>query len=516
MAKYLEFLRRMVSTKDEVLDSNYARVQCFKVLTSFREYDAAEYEKMQQYAAEIIKKSPGDYLRVSYEAKGLIFTTLLHLLVNFSPEDLYDSFMRYYQTLDSSGKFKLTKTAWERGLNKLAQRNSIGKGKMMKAVTHMGGKSLIDLGFLKQNDKVNLLDPELSARIFQSLAVDEEPGSVPIIDWRKYLPYVFAFYCHWEASELISRYEEMRDIMGIPMKLEPTGELIVHPEGAKGGLLAQFHPYIPVDSTKIALEPTALLDYELRLPFLTYRYISEALQAFHASSSFSITTADIGVLCEKIQTDYPASSLISDELHLNLTSILPRLTKELCAMSRLRKQIKGQNNLKMQSFESIAAQTAFNLNLMTDDQLVTRLIRDIGSSESEQVTGTELGVLLRTALQDMFPSAQPSVLQRMQQTVEQSASEPLSRSSTTAETVLEALKEALATELDSLFAYFIEKFDARATQHSRKTPQQLEITPRESRFPSILPLKDLINKSFLRENQYKIVIVTIAKAVNYR
>lgn len=517
MAKYLGFLRKMISSKeDNHLSPTYAREQCIKVLTSFMEYDTEEFEKMQQYSREIIKDSPGNYLRMSLFAKGLVFTTLLHLLLTLDPEELFHHFLRYYLSMDPAGKFHLTKQQWERSLNALTRPGSIEKSKMLKAVAHMGGKSLKALDFLKSRDLDGLMDSELSERVFQSLVMEETQEDIPVVDWRKYLPYVFAFFCHWEAQEMFNRYQQIHDIIGLPRELQSSGSYEVKADGAVTGLLSKFLPFIPIDSTKITLEPESLLDYELSIPFLSHRYISEALKAFQVSSSVHISTTDIAYICEQIRTDFPATSLIWDEMNVNLRTILPHLAMQLCAAIELKTLAnKGHTAKEVIVYEKLAVRTALNLDKLTYEELGNALVETMGEGGSNPITGEETADLLIKTVSRFLPKQRSAVLQNLQEKIVDAFPSPQPRSQATAETALAAMREVLAEELDDLFAFFVEKFETRQTvhQHLRGRPDTMALGYRFDSGAHARTLSDALNNPMLKETRYKQIVVLIARAV---
>jgi len=499
------------------VDPNYARMQCFKVLTSFCEYDQEQFEKMQQYSKEIIKDSPKNYLRVAFFAKGLVFTTLLHLVLTLEPEELFHHFLSYYLTLDPAGKFRLSKAQWERSLNALARPDKIDKAKMLKAVAHMGGKSLKALEFLKSRDQDGLLDSELSEKVFQSLAMERAGEGEFVVDWRKYLPYVFAFFCHWEAQEMVERYHQIHEIIGLPKKLHSSGQYEIQAEGQVSGLLAHFLPFVPLDSTKIAMEPSALLDYELSIPFLTHRLVSQALKAFQVSSPLPITTDDIATICEKVRTDFPAASIIWDDMNVTLHTMLPSLALNLCTACELRKAVsKGLATKAEAAYEELAGLTAIHLDQLTDDSLATALVTALGSS-TETVTGEEVAERLCAVLCKVLPRQRASVLQSVQEKVVDAMSEPQPRSQATAEAALVLLREAIAEEVDALFTFFVEKYEQRQTvqQYLKTRPSDNLRSQSQSTLPNRL-LTDVISNPMLRETRFKQVVVQIAKAVRFR
>lgn len=516
MAKYLGFLRKMISSKeDSLVDPNYARVQCFKVLTSFWEYDQEQFEKMQQYSKEIIKTSPKNYLRVAFFSKGLVFTTLLHLVLTLEPEVLFHHFLSYYLTFDPAGSFRLTKPQWERGLNTLALPDKIGKGKMMKAVAHMGGKYLKAFEFLKSRDQEGLLNSELSERVFQSLAMEGTREGELVVDWKKYLPYVFAFFCHWEAQEMIERYQQIHDIIGLPRELQSSGQYEIQAEGQVSGLLAHFLPFVPLDSTRVASEPSALLDYELSLPFLTHRHISSALKAFQVSASLHITTPDIATICEKVKSDYPSKSLIWDDMNVDLRTLLPTLALDLSSACELRKVIsKGNATKEAADYEQLAGQTAIRLDQLTDDRLVTALVAAMGSSEA-LIAGEETAELLCNLLCQVLPKHRVSVLQSVQEKVVDAFPAPQPRGQATAESAFVALREAIAEEIDALFAFFVEKYEQRQTvqQHLKSRLSRTSALSQPQHTLHNKLLADILNNPMLKETLFKQAVVQIAKAV---
>lgn len=517
MAKYLGFLRKMISSKeDNHASPTYAREQCFKVLTSFMEYDSEEFERMQQYSREIIKDSPGNYLRMSLFAKGLVFTTLLHLLLTLDREELFHHFLRYYLSMDPAGKFRLTKQQWEHSLNALTRSGGIEKSKMLKAVAHMGGKSLKALDFLKSRDQDGLMDSELSERVFQSLAMEESQGDTPIVDWRKYLPYVFAFFCQGEAQEMFNRYQQIHEIIGLPRELQSTGSYEVKADGEVTGLLSRFLPYIPIDSTKITLEPEALLDYELSISFLSHRCISEALKAFQVSSSLNISTADIAAICEQIRTDFPATSLVWDDINVNLRTILPHLAMQLCAASELKTLAsKGHTAKEVVAYAKLAVRTAINLDKLTYEELGSALTEEMGDADSTPITGEETADLLAKTISRFLPKQRSVVLHNLQDKVVEALSSPQPRSQATAEAALAAMRESLAEELDDLFAFFVEKFETRQTvhQHLRGRPDTTGLRDTGDSGLHARTLSDALSNPMLKETRYKQIVVQIARAV---
>ena len=314
--------------------------------------------------------------------------------------------------------------------------------------------------------------------------------------------------------------------MGIPQRLTAEGLFELDPERPASNMLELFTPMIPIDSTKVALGTKDMLEFQMNIPFLRLRHISDVLKSYRArcdsARAINFTMDDIEQICAKLKSKTGITSMISDQLDSSLSEIMPWLASEVVVARNLRVlRSKGQLNKAIEKDEHLSTFTSVHLEELCEDKFIDTIWERVKKLDDERVTVDQLFNAVNGVVLELLPACKsdfpPKIYEKVRvASIVGGEETPMMRIRETAKVAYKCLLEVVDEELQLLFDFFLEKQKSGLTmrQMLKETPPQSSapISRARSR-PAARETSFLFTNKFLQETRRKAILIQIARIV---